>query len=312
MALAWLGLGAVRSADSGPETVRQHFALHAGYTRSSFRGVNLNDASVALRIFAQTTALKRGYDMEVDVQFFESPAACEAAIRKGAINLAILDAWDFLDMNIRPLMEPVVVHMDQGSVYKNYLLVTRKGGGMTNLAMLRGADLLVLEGKGGNISRAWLDHLLSAGQLGTKETFFRTLVPVIKPTEAVLPVFFGSRPACLVDRGAFQLMVELNPQIGQTLVILAVSDPYLESVTCMSHSGWPSERTRRDLIKAMLELEHEPSGRQILELFKVDRLVPFQENYLDTVQQLRTGMESPAKPNRAPLMVDEPEGNHAP
>jgi hypothetical protein len=34
-------------------------------------------------------------------------------------------------------------------------------------------------------------------------------------------------------------------------------------------------------------LHQEPAGQQILTLFKVDRLAPFQENQLDTVRKLR-------------------------
>jgi phosphonate transport system substrate-binding protein len=209
-------------------------------------------------------------------------------------------------------MDPVLVHKVQGSVFKNYLLLTRQGAGLTNLANLRDADLLVLEGKGGDLSHAWLDSLLLAQHLGAKETFFHSLQPVFKPTAAVLPVFFGSKPACLVDRQAFELMSELNPQVGRTLLVLAVSEPYLESVTCVSKSGWSSERARQDLIQTMLDFNLEPNGRQILELFKVDQMVPFRAEYLESVQRLKTPAATPVQPNLAALPADKPEAKHVP
>ena len=290
----------------------QPVTMHAGFTRSSFRNVNANDATTAFRIFAQTAARKRGYELNVDSKLFDSPAACEAEIKKGNINLAILDTWDYMGMDIKSVMEPVFVPMENGSIFRNYLLLVHRGSGLTNLADLRGRDIMVLEGKGGNLSRAWLDSLLLAQHLGTGETFFHKLVPEFKPVTAVLPVFFGARAACLVDRDAFELMCELNPQVGSNLVALAVSDPYLENVTCLSRSGWPSEHARQDMLKALAELHLEPSGQQVLQLFKLDRLAPFKEEYLDTALKLKATNEILDKQNLATLPADKSSVSHSP
>jgi phosphonate transport system substrate-binding protein len=104
----------------------------------------------------------------------------------------------------------------------------------------------------------------------------------------VLPVFFGVKPACIVDRLAFETMMEMNPQVGSQLVKVVVSEPYLDSITFMTRHGYVSERARRDLINALAELHQEPAGRQILTLFKVDQLVPFKEEYMKSVKDLRT------------------------
>jgi phosphonate transport system substrate-binding protein len=269
--------------------------VHAGFTIANFRNVTANDATAAFRVFAQTAAQKHGYQMDIDARIFDSPEACEAEIKKGAINMAILGTWDYTGMDIQPAMEPLFVPLEQGTVFWEHLLLTRRGSGLKNLADLRGKDLTVLERNGGYLSRAWLDGLLLAQHLGTKETFFRRLEPVAKPTAAILPVFFGTKPACLADRAAFEIMSELNPQVGSNLVAIAVSEPYLETVICISRSGWASKRTRQDLIQGIAEMNIEPSGRQILELFKLDRLVPFKDEYLNTVRKLRAASGSLGK-----------------
>jgi phosphonate transport system substrate-binding protein len=132
-----------------------------------------------------------------------------------------------------------------------------------------------------------LDVLLSEGNLGTQKSFFRKVEVVRKPTAAVLPVFFGSRQACVVDRIAFQVMTEMNPQVGATLQIVASSPPYVSSILCLSRKGWPSEHYRDDFQSALRDLHLEPEGRQILMLFKVDRLAPFKESSLDSLKELR-------------------------
>jgi phosphonate transport system substrate-binding protein len=261
--------------------------LHAGFTISNFRNVSANDATAAFRVFAQTAGRKRGYQMDVDARIFDNMEACEAEIKKGTINLAILGAWDYTGMDIQQAMEPIFVPLEQGSIYWENLLLTRRGGGLTNLADLRSKDVMVLERNAGELSRAWLDSILLAQHLGTKETFFRSLEPVVKPTAAILPVFFGTKPACLANRTSLQIMSELNPQVGSNLVIMAFSEPYLETVICISKSGWASEHARQDLIQSIAEMNLEPGGRQILELFKLDRLLPFKDEYLNTVRKLR-------------------------
>ena len=278
----------------------QPMTLHVGFTRSSFRDVNASDATAAFRVFAQTVALKRGYQLETDTQLFDSAEACEAEIKKGGINLAILDTWDYLGMDIRLMMLPEFVHVEQGSIFKQYLLLARRGSGLTNLASLRGKDLTVLEGKGGNLSRAWLDSLLLAAHFEPKESFFGKLEPVSRPASAVLPVFFGTKPACLADRTTVQIMSELNPQVGVNLVVIATSVPFVESVTCISKAGWPSEHARQDLIESIAQFHLEPNGGQILELFKVDQMAPFKEEYLNSVRKLRAGGRSLAASQDAP------------
>jgi phosphonate transport system substrate-binding protein len=304
LSLVLLCLLIVPSGTCAQETGLRPMTLHVGYTRASFRDVNQSDATAAFRVFAQTAARKRGYKLETDMRFFDSPAAFEAEIKKGGINLAIVDSWNYLGMDIQVEMEPVFVHLQQGTIFRTYLLLTRRGSGLTNLADLRNKDLLVLDGKGGDLSRAWLDHLLLASRLGSKEAFFGKLEPVAKPAAAVLPVFFGTKPACLANRAAFQIMCELNPQVGNNLVVVAVSEPYLENITCISRSGWPSQHDRQELIKAIAEFHLDANGRQILELFELDQMVPFQESYMDTARKLKASFASLGK-NFATLPASE-------
>jgi phosphonate transport system substrate-binding protein len=270
------------------ETAVRPMTLHVGFTRSSFRNVNASDATAAFRVFAQTAARKRGFSLETDARLFGSAEDCQAEIRKGNVNMVILDTWDYLEMDIQSTMEPLFAPLEDGTTFREHLVLTRRGSGLTTLADLRGKNIMVLEGMGGNLSLAWLDSLLFAQHLESNENFFGKLEPVPRPAGAVLPVFFGTKAACLVDRAAFQVMSELNPQVGSNLVVTAASEPYLENILCLSRSGWlPQDRL--DLIKTIGELHLEPSGRQILELFKLERIVPFKDEYLNTARKLRAG-----------------------
>ena len=136
------------------------------------------------------------------------------------------------------------------------------------------------------MSEHWLDALLAQEHLGAKEAFFRKVEVVQSPTAAVLPVFFGKRPACVVEDTAYQTMVELNPQVKVALQVVASSPAYLNSITFLNTGGWSSAQARQEFVSALRDLHLEPEGRQLLLMFKVDRMLPFKPNDLDSVREL--------------------------
>jgi hypothetical protein len=111
--------------------------------------------------------------------------------------------------------------------------------------------------------------------------------PYRRSLSAVLPVFFGKKDACLVDDAGFQVMNELNLQVGKALQTVTISEPYVDGIVCLRNEGWPSAAQKQDVIDALAELHQEPAGQQILTLFKIGQLVPFEEKQLDTVKRLR-------------------------
>jgi phosphonate transport system substrate-binding protein len=198
-----------------------------------------------------------------------------------------VDSWQYLSLDIQARVKPFFVPVAQGKVGRRYLLLTRQDSGLKTLGDLRGKDLTQYEVANANVGRHWLDTLLLTNQLGAPQAFFGVMETVGKPTAAVLPVFFRKKPACFVDQSALDLITELNPQVGKELHPVVASETYLDILICLSNAGWDSEQHKADTIQALNQLHLEPEGRQILTLFKIDRLVPFQEAQLDTVKRLR-------------------------
>jgi phosphonate transport system substrate-binding protein len=138
----------------------------------------------------------------------------------------------------------------------------------------------------------WLDTLLLSQKLGTQKTFFGRREVVTKPTAAILPVFFGKKTACVVDEASFDLMKELNPQVGQQLQVVAMSDTFANVVVCLREEGWRSAQEKAKAIRSLNELHLNPVGQQTCTLFKIDRMVPFQDSELDTIRKLRATYET--------------------
>jgi phosphonate transport system substrate-binding protein len=261
--------------------------LNVGFIQSCFLGVNRTDAASAFKVLADTVGRKRGYRLSTQTLVFESFEEIEAAVKAGSVNLAIIDSWRCVGKDLGDSMTPYFVTSEQGKLGKTYLLLTRRSSGVNSVGDLRGKDLLELDVANSTAGKAWLDTVLLEHHGSTPPASLRAVELVGKPSLAVLPVFFGKRSACLVDQFSFDLIRELNPQVGRELQTIAKSDPYVDNVLYLSHKGWASEKAKADVAVVLAELHLEPAGQQILTLFKVGPMVPFQESQLDTVRKLR-------------------------
>lgn len=86
----------------------------------------------------------------------------------------------------------------------------------------------------------------------------------------------------MVDEVNLNLAKEMNPQLAQ-LRVLARSRPMIESLIAVPAEPLPFEK---ELIDAMLTLQEDPHGRQLLMIFKSDRLVRIQPGDLDSARDL--------------------------
>ena len=300
LAAWWLWLLVGPTAESaGTNQVTAPLVFRVGMARVCFRNVNRNDAMAAYTTFLEDSGRRFGNVYKAKPEVFEDTASFESAIQQDPMYLAVMDAWQFLTMDTQGKMTPCFAVMEGGRVGRKYLVLTRHDSGLRSLSDLRGKAILQLEVASANVGRAWLDTLLLVERLGTQEAFFDGVEVVAKPTAAILPVFFGKRPACVVDEPSFAVMKELNPQIGEALQAVAVSETFADVVLCLSNEAWASPKLKSDTIQALKELHTNPVGQQICTLFKIDRMVPFQEDQLDTIRKLRATSEA-LRPTKTP------------
>ena len=283
--------------------------LSVGYIESQIHGVNRLDAEAAFKTLARTVGVANGYDVGIDVDSFEDADQFVAALSGKIIHLILLDSWSYLKIDPQGMMEPLFVTSDRGQATVRYLLLVRKNSAVKSLSDLRGRSLNLVTGQSSKLGKRWLDTIVLAQEASSPEVFFSRLEYMSNPMSTVLPVFFGKRDAALVDETQFALMAELNPQLN-ILHAIESSAPLLNAIICLSRKGWSSQRFKKDLVRALVDLHSNPAGQQILTLFKAGRLVPFQDHYLNSVRNLHGtlpsrrvrasgGMAKPAPPGTA-------------
>lgn len=262
--------------------------LRIGFTESSFRNMNRDDALAAFRVFIQITGTRRGYTLETQVNVYADAAALRQAAATGMMEVAWMDAWDCaLPMTGERLQPAFYTSWGRDRVDRQYLLLVRTNSGVGCVSELRGRVVMESPAIATDMARHWVASLLLTNGLGSPERFFERIETVEKPSAAVFPVFFGKRDACVVDEAAFGLLNEMNPQIGRVLRPLASSVPLPSSIICLATNGWSSGKLQADVHDAMRDLHLEPDGRQILTLFKGSRLLPYEEGAMVPVRALR-------------------------
>jgi phosphonate transport system substrate-binding protein len=292
LAALWLLLspGSARAATTNQAFAPEIFSV--GMAKVCFRNVNRNDAIAAYKIFLESAGRRFGNIYTAAAEIYDDTPSFEADIQRQPMNVAVMNSWQFLTMNIQAQMRPFFTVAENGKVGRKYLVLTRRDSGFNSLASLRGKDFMGLEFVGAGVGKIWFDTLFLSEQLGAPEKFFASTELVAKPTTAVLPVYFGKKSACLVDEASFDLMKELNPQVGQMLQIVAASDNYVDVVVCLREANWSAPKFKSDTITALRELGQDPAGQQICTLFRIDRMVPFEDVQLDTVRKLRATYEA--------------------
>jgi phosphonate transport system substrate-binding protein len=272
-------------AASAAETTATRFEV--GLARSCFSNVNVNDALAAYRVFLENIGHRRGYQLNAEVTIYNDTAQFESALLRGKVHFAVMDTWQYLSLEHCPEIRPYFVPSVDGQVGRRYVVLVRRDSGVHSLLDLRGRPILLLDTIDNNVCRSWLESLLSGDAQDDSAKFFSTIEHVAKPTAAVLPVFFGQKAACVVDEATFNLMKELNPQVGSMLTVIAVSERIADYIICLGEQKWPLPEAKADSVNALADLAADPAGRQMLALFKVSGLVPFKESYLAPTRSLR-------------------------
>lgn len=175
------------------------------------------------------------------------------------------------------------------------LLLVRQDSGISTLADLKGKTLIIERLATGGLPQIWIDTLLHRQELPSHKQFFGPVKLVDKGSAAIMPVFFKQAVACIVRGTRYQTMVEMNPQIGNTLKVVEQSPKCLRALA-LYRADYP-EADRQQLNRSAVKLHKSVKGQQILPLFKTEKITPNDSTYLKTTESLPAEYEAlKAKP----------------
>ncbi|QOY89605.1 phosphate/phosphite/phosphonate ABC transporter substrate-binding protein [Paludibaculum fermentans] len=246
--------------------------------------VNPNDIRAALRLWFETVGRQRGFLLDCRVDIIDNISSLKARLQEKSVDVIIPGIAEYLELESSHLMVPILtlaLNSSGGAAYP-YVLLVNPDSNLASIAGLRGKNILVSSRGGSNTALAWTDVLLNRERLGRASTFFGSIKEAAKAQTCILPLFFGTVDACVVDEVNLNLAKEMNPQLSR-LKVLVRSRPMVESVIAMPVEPHPYHA---ELLDAILSLNEDVRHRQLLMVFKTDRILRLQASDLDPVRDL--------------------------
>ena len=240
------------------------------YSADIFTEINENDATASVRVWTQAIARRKGIPVNAAGKEIRGTDSMIEELRTGKIDAATMLTDEFKAVSRRVAFSHLFVAVVGGDLTEEYVVLVHKDSAPETLAQLQGHTLMLFRNPRNSLAETWLEtQLLKAGSPKIPVFFGRIQRPA-KLSSAILPVFFKQADACLVTRRGFDVMRELNPQVGRQLRVIAASPPLVPMVLAM-RSGYESELLD-EIVASMRDLHKTPEGRQILTVFQCERV----------------------------------------
>lgn len=272
LSLPGLMASAVTAAPPTGEALR--VGVHLGALRDSSRA----DVEVSLKVWADE--LMHVLDVPAEVLFYPVMPEVQRDFEAGRINFVIADGLDLLRF-----FAPGDLADGFGGLAPNedvLLLLTRKGAAIKQPRDLIGKRVLLLSNNA--ISDLWLEtyclrhyqkSCASAGMVVAKENRSR---------QQMLKLFFDKADAALVRGYAYDLALELNPQIRERTQVLERIHLYPGALGLFGRRV--SSAFREYVIAKVPQLHDQPRGRQLLEVMQTERVGRVPHSLLDPIRDL--------------------------
>jgi phosphonate transport system substrate-binding protein len=270
-----------------------------GYSTLLIQNASENDSRAAMRIWVETLVKEDALRAEPTAQAYKDLGLMSTALQNGELDGVAVTTSELLKLQEHVKFNRFVFGVTDGSIFEEYLLLVHARSGINGLEDLRGRSINLLRNQRMSLALPWLDTLLLEKGLKPTRDFCGQLNETMNLTKTVLPVFFRQTDICLVTRKGFNTMIELNPQVGKELRILATSVQFATG-GFFFRAGYPKAEQDR-FVAEVARVQESLTGQQILTVFQMDRLNEYPASVLDSAielinrhQQLLTGTNRPA------------------
>jgi phosphonate transport system substrate-binding protein len=256
------------------------------YSNTVFTEVAVKDAAAAMQIYADEISRQLGYSNKMVT--YDHLETLISEVRNGNFDLVALpSSLEYLRIRDKVGLELAIGRLKGGKMSHKYLLLTHQNRGYTKLGDLRHRKLTIP--KGDRVAQLFLNTTLLREKQGEMQGFFSSIEERAKSSQVLLSVFFGQADACITTDVSFQTMVEMNPQVGKNLKVMASSPELVTQVSVFRKSL--REEIKQNVRGLGRSFKKSDRGRQMLLLFKIDDLAPLEDSDLSSIRDLASEYE---------------------
>jgi ABC-type phosphate/phosphonate transport system substrate-binding protein len=264
--------------------------LRMAFSRQLFREISAEDGLAATHTWLQALGRSHSLFQSSKTILVDNVESLVKAGKAHQFDLVLVLAVEYLQLEERLPLMPWFTYLRGGPNGQRIVLLKAREEGVTSLESLRGKRLALTGGENAELATLWLETLLREHKQPALKDFFASMATFSKPSQVVLPVFFGQRDACAVTREAFDVMCELNPQVRNKLAVVEESPPLMPVVLCAHKSSDP--RLLKRMHQVMATAHNDPWAKQIFITFRMEKLEDFDPVLFDNVRKLARRYQS--------------------
>jgi ABC-type phosphate/phosphonate transport system substrate-binding protein len=255
--------------------------FNMAFSEKIFSNINENDAKALTKVLTENLIKNSPLSFRTSTpNIIRTIDELKESIDNESNDLYVILPTEYLQLEKNNLIEPIVVPERDNSVFDIFKLIVTKESSIKNLNDLKGKKILISTSAAQDIPHFWLDHLLSIKGLSKKEKYFKEIENSEKSLTSILKVYFGQADACIISESNLNLAIELNPQLDSDFTTLEISKPIVRAI--LAQRTFKTEENKKILLDNLLSLNKTTEGKQILMLFKVDKLIPYKDEFLDS------------------------------
>lgn len=270
----------LEAADADSASVKVRFS------RSLFEEVNENDALAAMKAWGIALAYNKNMPVKAEPSIFEGIEDLRKALHEQTIDIVTTSILEYEALQKELSSDEIFISLKGEEASEEYLLIAHRNGPIKNLQDLAGRHVLLQQNVHLYLAPLWLDTLLVRKGLKPVESFADTVVRKNALSDVLLPVFFQQADACVVNRRGLETMVELNPQLGRQLVVVESSSKLVPAVFALRRGYSPPYKEA--LLDGFRKLHESADGRQVLLIFKSNKLAETSKDFLEPSLELIT------------------------
>ncbi len=241
--------------------------------------VNEIDAAASLEVWSKKWLeewnKKNSIKYSVSVHITKNISQIERLINSGEITLLAVSSIDYLSFKEVLKIEPLFVSGSHDSNFDQFLIIANPKVKLKNCLDIKNKKLICPPGVLSQISNIWLSVLTNKQFGESVENIFSTMDVSNSAVQTVLQVYFNKYDICVIDKNSFDIICDMNPNISKELIILEKSDKFPHSVMLLFNTN--DSHIKKFVEENALRLENDDYGRQLLKLFKVQKIIPLQK-----------------------------------
>ena len=256
--------------------------MRLGMTTSVIENVSAADARASAVLWAESIATAVGLYHSVDGAVFTTVDDAVRAVNEGRTDILVLSSTEYLDAEKRFACRPSMAYEIMGEVTQDFVLIARRG--RPAVVPATSSIAIYVQNPKAALAQIWGDTYFHDTGVARGLNAFASVKPLDRKGRPTMAVFFGQADYAIDTRSAFASTVELNPQVGRTLEVLARSEPLLPGLVCLSDRMPPD--LRRRYVEAAARMHDQTRYRQSMIVMRVSRIVPWEARFLDTTRAL--------------------------